>query len=383
MSLTIKTRDQFVQDEVTAIQASLPQTFLFPKGSVVRAFVDGHSSTAIWLQANQQFLYNRERLATSTGADADSFVNDFDLERLVAVAAIGIVTFASYTATTQRVVVVGSTVSVADGSVSFAVYADTANPNFNPDLNGYVLTIGTPSIDVPVRATAAGIIGNVNSGKITVINSPIVGVDTVINSAAFVTGRDQQSDAELRKYFVDYLNSLSKATKTAITFAIESYQEGLEFVLVENKNYTTGDEQLGFFFAVVDDGSGNPPDSLIDGIRNAVDLVRGLTIAFDIKKPELINIDISAQIQLPSGYTNPILVQYVTDALETYINLLPFGSTLYYTRIPQIIFNALRDLAPTLIDQFNVINISLNGGTSNITSTVKQSFKPHTITITT
>lgn len=379
MSLNIKTRDQFVTDEVAAIQAALPGTFLFPVGSIVRALTDGHSATAIWLQANIQIAYIRERLATCTGADVDSFIADFGLTRLGATEASGTVQFASFTANTQRTILVGATVSTQDSSISFDVTADSTNPYFNAGVNGYVIppgigTIGAP-VSIPVQATTPGIIGNVNANTITVINSPITGIDTVNNNIAFTNGSNEETDAQVRKRFVDYINSLSKATKTAISFAIESYQEGTEFALVENINYTNDSQELGYFYAVVDDGSGSPSPEFLAGITNAIELVRGLTIRFEVKAPILVDAVIVATVIKPSTYTNPDLATLIETALTNYVNEIPFGGTLFYTRISQVIYNVLQDLAPTIIDDFNVTSVTLNGGTSNLVSTFKQALK--------
>jgi uncharacterized phage protein gp47/JayE len=382
MSLNIKTRDQFVTDEVAAIEASAPGVFQFPEGSIVRAIVDAHGSTAIWEQSLVQLIYNRERLSTSTGEDADSFVADFGLTRIAAEPATGEVTFASFVNSTQRLIPVGSIVSTQDGSISFSVIADTTNPNFNSGLDGYVIDVGTSSIDVPVQANTAGVIGNVAVNTITVINSPITGVDTVTNALAFDNGQDSQTDAQLRQYFIDYLNSLSKATKGAIEFAVESVNGVTEYIVVENTDYDTDTEKLGYFYVIVDNGTGTPPSDLLAGVTLAVDAVRGLTIRFEVKAPVVVLANITATIDLPAGYSNPTLASDVQTALQTYINLIPFGETLFYTRIAQIIYNALQDIVPSnIMDEINVTSILLNGGTSNLTSTTKQAIKPGTITI--
>lgn len=386
MALNIKTRDQFVQDEIAAIQADLPGAYQFPIGSIVRAIVDAHSATAMWEQALIQFVYNRERLATSTGSDCDSFVADFGLTRLPAVAATGSVQFSSYVANTQRTINVGATVSTQDGSVSFAVTIDITNTFWDPTSNSYLIPAGQGTIaspaTIPVQATTAGAIGNVKANTITVINSPITGIDKVNNSAAFENGVDQQTDAQLRKYFVDYLNSLSRATKGAISYAIESVQNVVEYVLVENTNYDTDAQQLGYFYAVVDNGTGSPPDSLIAAVQNAIEAFRGLTIRFDVKKPQIVNAAIVATVLMPAAYNSPTYISSIQDsissALITYVDLIPFGETLYYTRIPQIIYNTLNTLFPVIIDQINVHNITLNGSTSDLPSTTKQSIKPTT-----
>jgi hypothetical protein len=382
MSLTILTRDQFVQNEVDAVQAALPNTYIFSQGSIVLALTDAHSTSAMWLQANQQYLYNRERLATSTGEDCDTFVEDFGLTRLPAVAATGEVTFASYVNTTIRTILIGSTVATADG-ISFAVTVDDTNPNYDPNAGGYVMGIGISTVDVPVQAVVAGTIGNVGANTITVITSPITGVDTVSNALSFQNGQDQQTDTQLRQYFVDYLNSLSRATLAAIIFAIESYQEGLQYIIVENIDYTTGATSYGQFFAVIDDGTGSPPTSLINGVSANINLYRGLTIRYQVYAPVVVTATIAAQIILPAGYSNPDLIDDVKEALTTYINSIPFAGTLYYTRIAQVIYDELETIAPSLIDEFNVTSILLNGGTSNLAATYKQKIRVGTLNITT
>lgn len=383
MSLNLKTRDQFVQDEVAAIQANLPGAYQFSVGSIVLAIVDAHGSTAMWEQALVQYVYNRERLATSTGADADSFVGDFGLTRLPAEPATGNVQFASFTPTTIRTINVGSTVSILGGAVSFAITADATNTYFVPAQNAYVLppgvgTVAVP-VSIPVEANTAGAIGNVNANTITVINSPIPGIDTVNNGSPFDNGKDQQTDPELRVYFVSYLNSLNRATKGAIAFAVESVNGVVEYNLVENENYDTDAEQLGYFYVVVDDGSGTPPGELIASVVNAVEAYRGLTIRFDVKAPIIVDAAIVADITLPSIYNTPTyissIVTSVTDALTTYISLIPFGETLYYTRISQIIYNVMNQLFPTIIDQINVSNVTLNGTTSDLPSSGKESIR--------
>lgn len=380
--LPLKTRDQFVTDEIAAVQAALPGFFEFPIGSIVRAIVDAHGTTAIWEESLVQFVLARTRLATSTGADVDSFLADFGTARLPAVNASGNVTFASFSPTQERLITVGSTVTVQDGSISFAVTPDTTNPDYDDALKAYVMAPGTPSISAKVVATVAGVIGNVAPNAITVINSPIPGVDTVTNPLAFTNGVDVQSDPAAKEFFVFYLNSLSRSTLAAINYAVMTIPQVTNFLTVENTNYTTQLEQLGYFYVVFDDGSGSPPPDTIAAVQNAVEEYRGLTIKYDVKGPTLVNVTVSAHIALPSGYTNPNLVTDCQTALALYVNFVPFGGTLFYTRIAQIIYNVIAIDAPGLINQFNVNNVLLNGGTVDITSTPPQLIRATSIIVT-
>lgn len=390
MSLNLKTRDQFTQDEIAAVQAALPGAYQFPIGSIVRAIVDAHSATAMWEQSLVQYVYNRERLATSTGADADSWVGDFGLTRLPAVPATGNVQFSSFTANTTRTINVGVTVTTQDGTVSFAVTADPNNTYFNVGSNAYIIppgigTVAAP-VSIPVQCATAGKIGNVKPNTIVVINSPITGIDKVNNADAFENGKDQQTDPELRQYFIQYLDSLPRATKGAIEFAVESVPEVLQYTLVENKNYDTNAEQLGYFYVVATDGTPSPSATFLSKVAVAVLAYDGFTIRFDVKAPENLTANISATISVPAQYTTPdyqqAIQQAVSSALTTYIDLIPFGETLFYTRIAQIIYNTMQQLFPADISDINVSNILLNGATNNLNSTKKQIMRPGTLTFT-
>lgn len=389
MPLAIKTYEQFVQDEVAAIQAALPGFFRFPVGSIVRAIVDAHAGTALWEESLVQFVLARTRLSTSTGQDADTFVEDFGLKRLPAVASSGNVTFSSYTPTQQRIIpVTGTTVTTQDGKVSYGLVVDTANPNYNAGLNAYVMAPNVASITVPVKALVAGVIGNVTANTITVINSPIPGVDIVTNPQPFTNGKEKQTDNQLRAYFVQYINSRSEATKAALAFAIQSLGENVKFSLTENVNYSTGDPELGTFYAVVDDGSGAPPSPFLQQVEAAMELVRGFTIISQgAYAPNEIPVSVSATITIPVAYSssspdaNSALQADIITALETYIDLVPFGETIYYARLIQIIYNVIAADAPTYIADTNVSNVLLNGLTADLPSTPKDEFTLGTFTI--
>lgn len=402
-TLQLQTRDQFVANEIAAIQAALPQpnSFQFAIGSIVRALVEAHAGTAIWEESLIQFVLARTRLATSTGNDCDTFVADFGLSRVPAIAATGNVTFSSNVATTQRLIPANSNpnlstiVSTVGNGQQFAVIIDTGNANWNAALNAYVLAVNTTSIMVPVIALVPGTLGNVNANTVTVINSPLPGVDFVNNASAFTTGANAQTDPQLRAYFVTYLNSLSRANKSAIAFAILSIvtAQGVprvkEYYLQENTNYSTGAQQLGYFFAIIDDGTGTPPDSLVTEVSNAINLYRGFTIQFGVYKPVVQTANVSATVTLPAPYDSmsfPTLSSDIATTLTTYINLIPIGQTLFYSRLYQIIYSAIQTNLPNLIDQIDVTAVLLNGGTSDFPTVTATSYKnkvvPGTISIT-
>ena len=298
---------------------------------------------------------------------------DFGVTRLPAVAATGQVTFSRFTTTLQAVVTFGAVVQTADGSQKFTVLTDPTNPAYNLGLGGYVIAAGVASANVPVQAQTPGILANVVIGGISSIAGAIVGVDTVSNAAAFTNGQNAESDAALRVRFVSYVASLSKATKQAVGYAITSLQIGLTYALVENFTYA-GVAKDGYFYVVVDDGTGAPSAGVLTSVANAVDAVRPTTVGFGVYAPVVVNAAVVMTATIASGYDPVATKALAVTALKTYINSLPLGAALTYSRLAQIAYDASPGIT-------NVTAITLNGGTSDLAATSQQVIKWNSVVV--
>jgi hypothetical protein len=62
-----------------------------------------------------------------------------------------------------------------------------------------VLAAGTTSAYVEATAIVASTTGNVKTGAISIIRTPVVGISSCINDAAFSDSTDQESDNDLRE----------------------------------------------------------------------------------------------------------------------------------------------------------------------------------------
>lgn len=374
MSLNFKSFSQIIADQVAAIQSASKALVDFAIGSILRSMAEGNAGVVLWLQGLILRLLATTRAATSSGADLDSWFADYGFTRQQAKAASGPVTFSRATPTMQAVVLVGANVEIADASITFTVTVDTTNPNYNAGFNGYVLAPDTASIDVPVQAVQAGVQGNVAANTINTIATPIIGVDSVNNSAPFTNGADKEDDTSARASFVLYLAALAKANKAAIQFAILKTQGVASYSLTENKD-SLGNDKLGYFYAVIDNGSnGTIPSDLIDSTRDNVDAVRGLTIRFEIFGRTIVTANVVAQIIVDSHYNSALLISGAITALQNYINTLPVGIPLRYTRIAQVIYNS----SPGITD---VTAVTLNGSTSDLTVTNLQAVKAGTVSV--
>ena len=348
MQLSLQNFSSLFGNMAASAQGACATLLDITAGSVLRALLESSASVALWLQYLILQVLSITRLSSSVGADVDSWVADYGLARLPPIAATGSVVMTSLSPTSQAATVqAGALVKTSDGSQSFLV---TGGP--------FVRAQGTASITVPVIAAVADAAGNVQAGSISILGTAIPGIDTVTNPLAFTGGADSESDAALRARFVTYLNTRSQATEQAVVNAIESVQQGLSYVVQENMT-AAGVVLPGHFNVIVDDGSGSPPATLLTTIFAAIDLVRPIGSSFAVNAPLLLD----ATVVFTITNANPALVQQtqsaVISAVVSYINALPVGQALRFSRLAGLAYDVSTDV-------LNVVAVTLNGLTVDL-----------------
>lgn len=368
MALALLNFPTMVANAASRCQAACSKLLNLAVGSVIRSILEASCSVGMWVQYLIVQVWLSERLATSVGPDVDSFVNDFGLARLPSTPATGTITFSRFYNGQSALIVpyfnsdgtinpAGAQVLTADLSQSFGVTLDSALSTWNPSMGGYFLPSGTPSIDVPVKALAAGSASNVQAAAISLITSEIPGVELVTNTTVFSDGADAESDAALKARFQTFVATRARATLSAVENAINSVQQGLSFAVIEN-TLPTGIESVGFFTVTVDDGSGLPTDALLSAVYSAVDAVRPIGSAFAVQPPAVITAAVNMTITAAAGFDKPTLQGLVAASIETYINGLGIGHALSYTRLSALAFG--------VSGVSNVNNVLLNGGTADL-----------------
>ncbi|HHQ5472458.1 TPA: baseplate J/gp47 family protein [Yersinia enterocolitica] len=372
-SLNIKSFTALVSDQVTAMQSRAAGLVDLSIGSLLRAITESNAGVVQWIQQLIVTLLVTTRAATCSGSDLDTWFADFGFLRLSAVQATGQVTFSRFTSTNQAVVPVGAQVTTTDGTQAFTVTVDASNPAYSSTLSGYVLVPGVNSLAVTVMANSAGSEGNAQAGTVTIISGSIQFIDTVTNAMTFANGEDEEADSAARARFVLWIASLSKATKSAIGYALSSMQNGVTYTLTENYAYN-GTDQPGYFYAVVDDGSGAPSSTFLAQAYSAIDAVRGFTITFGVFGPALLTANVSMVITTDPSGSHSDIVALVTTALQTYIASLSLGQLLPFTQLATVAYGA----SPLVT---NVSGVTLNSGTSDLAATQRQVIRAGTIAV--
>lgn len=362
-----------VRNQVQAIQGRSTSLVDLTVGSILRALVEAYCAVAIWLQAMILQLIAITRASTSNGSDLDSWMADFGVTRSPATIASGLVTFSRFTTTAQAVIPVGSVVQSTDGTQQYTVVADTARSNYNAALSGYVIPAGTQSGDVPVQSVSTGMVANASVGGINTLGQAIPGIDSVTNGADFTNALDAESDYDLRKRFIAYVLSLSKATNNAVTYAATSIKQGVTCKVVEGENLD-GSANDGYFYVVVDDGTGTPTSEFIAQAYKAIDEVRPLGIQFSVFPPTIKRVNISMSITTAIGYDHQSVISEVSSAISKYVNTLGLGSALLYTKLAQVAYEASAGV-------LNVQNMKINNDSLDVSADSKSIVKTATISI--
>ncbi len=357
MILPLQKFSVLLENMAAGVQGNAAQLVDLSVGSVLRALLEACAASALWMQWLILQVLTSTRAATSTGTDLDSWMADFSLIRLPGTASVGSLTFSRYSPGMSASVPVGATVSTNDGTQTFQVIQQSSNPAWNGS-SGYAVPPLVSSVTVPAQAMTPGIAGNVQAGAIGLLTSPIPGIDTVTNAAAFAGGVDAESDAALRARFQLYINSRSLATPQAVDFAVASLQQGLRYAVLENQD-TTGAALPGHFWVVVDDGTGAPSDNLLAAASSAVEVVRPIGATYAVTGPLVLQIGVQISFATSNPATKPTVALAIQAAAAAWIAALPIAGTLAVSKLEALAHGA----DPSVI---SVTSATINGAAADV-----------------
>ncbi|HEY9678686.1 MAG TPA: baseplate J/gp47 family protein [Drouetiella sp.] len=364
MAPQTKTFKQIVTEAVAqwAVEQGLSPSLV--SGDPLLALVQAFASQQMFIQFLCEQVLAYARASTATGADLDSWLADFGFSRLAAAKARGQVSFSTRSAKNSNTLIpAGKQIQVIGGFIQYQVVADPQQVHWDAAQNAYVLPTGQTSVIATVEAVNPGYIFNVQPGQLNQIIGNITNIDNVTNLSAISNGRDAENDVDVRSRFILYINSLSKNTRPAITAAIMSVEQGINFNLLENVDFN-GNERDGFFTVVIDDGSGNAPDELLTQVATAVDQVRGFSIAFGVTRATSVSVNVTLNIRVSADATSVQVQSNVENAIVQYINSLKIGQTLFLYDLVE-----LAKTADPAVVAVQVGSLSINNQGNDLTPT--------------
>ena len=246
--------------------------------------------------------------STATGTWLDLHCAQVGITRKAATKAVGVVTVTRSQEGNIRIPAgkIFRTEANADGTVYRFVTTETV-----------VLTAGEETCTVPVEAEEYGKDGNVVTGMISIIVTPITGIASVTNTAAWLTseGRDKETDDELRdRYFLAW-----KSTNGCTKYAYESWAlsvSGVEAVKILDQH----PRGQGTVDVIVKGVAGVPTESTLAEVSALVTVNKPINDDVEVKAPSSVPVNIVISLTTYSVGDMATAVADVTAAIENYFS---------------------------------------------------------------
>jgi hypothetical protein len=360
--------------QVSANEASPPQSLTFSPGAILLAIAHAVSGVCLWLQAMCLNLLAYGRASTCKGADLDSWMAQFQFARIPATGATCATVVLSRFSTGQAVSLLpGGIVQTAIGNVQFTIVGDTGQSAWNAAAGAYQINSSTATCQVTVQAATLGTGGNVGAATITQFASGVLGFDTVSNTAAASGGANAETDPAFLARFWLYLQYLFRGTGPAVQYAIQTIQPGLTVTIQDGVN-EAGQQTAGYFVATVDDGTGTPSTQLIAAALAQVNSVRALGIQGACHGPATLT---PANIIATVVTNNPLVDGPAAySAAMSFLQSVVLGQGVSYFKIGAAMQNASASIQ-------ELANLTLNGLQSDIVGAPTQKVTIGTITVNT
>lgn len=231
----------------------------------------------------------------------------------------------------------------------------------------------TGSVYVKAKCLQAGVIGNVKAGTITVLRTPINGIQSVINEEDFTGGSEIEDEEHFRERVLEAENeeNLSGADSDYITWAKEVAGVGSAWVIPEWSGPST------VKVLIVDKNGKVASEELINEVQNYIAPIvpkgenRGgkapVGAIVTIDTPNILYINISAKFQFEENFSSEDVLKNLKTKIDSYLATLSVGETVIYKIIDSIIGSMI--LNKEGLKDYS--NLTINGGSNNIT-TVEQ-----------
>jgi len=183
-------------------------------GSIVRTLAESFAREYAVLSRQLELVYDAAFLETATGRDLDQVAALVGVQRWTRSVASGEVVFSRGTPAPADIFIPAGTL-VSTGQPP-AITVETTDAQ--------TLRSGTLSATAPVRARVSGPDGVAPAGSLTVINRPILGIDSVTNPQPLAFGGADETDTALRARAGRALEAGGGATTDAILGALTSVE---------------------------------------------------------------------------------------------------------------------------------------------------------------
>jgi uncharacterized phage protein gp47/JayE len=197
---------------------------------------------------------------------------------------------------------------------------------------------GENELEVPIKAITPGEAGMTDFETISALETPIIGVDSVINKKPTTIGTEREKDEELRARAKATVLAAGKATPEAIRIAVLGIPGVRGVTVNEMPNAIPGELDV-----VIDGLDLSDKDSpTYQRVKDTIDTVRPAGIRVNIKSTDTVRTDIKLYLKLTDILRTDEEVEEIISKIKTriarHIGGLNSGSNLVRNRIISAIF---------------------------------------------
>lgn len=299
MPFQIKDFLSIVAGMVNHMRATSPKITDFNVGSVARTMIE---APAVEIDE----LY-QQYLAGLVESIPTAIYRSFDFPLLPAVPASGLVRFSAAAGHAAITLPVGTRVA-SEANVEYQTVEAASIP------------VGQSSVDVLVAATTPGAGGNALPGSIAYLVSQVEGVASVTNPVALANGRGEETEAERKLRFGEFIRSLARGTVGSLVYAAKlgAITDASGATTIERVQRVGVEETAGYVQLYVHNGVGQTSADLV---RAVVKIVEGYQDSAGTLvpgyRPAGMRVDVVAMTEIPVNVTLQVQVPLLLQTADT------------------------------------------------------------------
>lgn len=371
MAFQLKDFNSITASMINWMKAVTTKISDFNVGSVVRTMVEAVAAEIDELY-QQFFLGVKEAIPVAT-------YNSFSFDRLKAVSATSLIRVTIEPSEVALIIQAGTTFSGIGLPSTYSVLADTTVP------------AGASYVDVAVQADATGVIGNIASGQSFAMNPEVSGFVSATNLAAFISGQDEETDDERKDRFAAYINSISRATTSALKYGLSTatltdaagnITERVAASAIIEPYLSDPNKPIALVECYIHNGVGNTSAALVaqaqkvidgyyDASGNAVPGYKAAGIPTTVYPASEFAQDVDGVLTPDDGYDAVALAVSANEAVAAYLLALEIGKPALRAEIIHLV---------QAID--GVYNFSLSTPAADVPVSAKQKIMPGSLDIT-
>lgn len=323
MAFSVKRYVTIIDDILNYIIANQDKVTDFNEGAVLASECEAFSRI-------MENLYIDTRVGFDLGLIEVPF-KTFDFSRKSGLKASGSVVFSRTGTSGEKPILIGSIVSTPAG-LKFITTSLGIIEDGNSDSNS-----------VSIQAEKIGRDYNVPATTITIIYTPVPGVETVSNSSATTSGSNQESNAEFLKRFQEFIEGLGKSNKTGLIAGAKSVT-GIRSASIVEHFPPVSSYNLTIY---IDDGTGEASQALVDIVKEKLigegteekPGYKGGGVNLRVLVPTKVTVAVTVEIT-DDGSVSQWVVEYNADqAISNYINNLHIGEDVILNKIRKVIMS--------------------------------------------